>query len=1060
MAPEGSPDTLTGSTSAGFALTYEDQSVYKFTGSTGNLESVTDENNNTTSFTYNGSAQIEKVTDQNGESLTFTYNSAGLVKSVSDPLKHVIEYGYKEGDLISVTQPGESALRWQFAYEGNAQMTELVDGRGGKTAYKYNSGHQVASKKDPVGRTTKYEYGSTFTQITNEATGAVTDEYLTSSGQLVEIIHGAGTGHATSEAFTYNTKGDKVSYSNGDGQIWHYEYNSVGDRTLEEDPEGHKVKHEYNTKHQITEETLPDGETTKYERDSHGNVLAEEREAPEKQTQKITYKYNEHGDLESKTNALKQTWNYKYDPAGERTEEVDPLGDKHTWKYNEDEQETSAISPRGYETGKESSYTTTTERNARGLPTKIIAPLKHETLFEYDGDNNVVKKTDPESDATKYEYDADNELIQTEEPNKVKQKSEYDGAGRVIKQTGGNEYPTEYKRNVLEQVEEIVEPGERKTTKEYDGAGNLTAVKDAEKRTTKYGYYPDNLLKEITYSDGKTSAVQYEYNADGKRSKMVDGTGTTVYQYDQLDRLAATEDGHGDKVKYAYNLDNQPTTITYPNGESVTRAYDHAERLTEVTDWKGNTTQFKYDADSDLTATVYPSATSGEDKYTYDETDSMKEVKMFNGSEALASIAYTRNKNGLVTKATDTGLPGEEKPAYSYDENSRLTKGAGIAYKYDGDNNTTTIGTEKLTYKTNDELEKRETSKKESVATYAFSEVGQRIKTAPKSGPATTYEYNQAGDMTGVDRPKEGTITVIEDTYTYNGDGLRASRKPGAEAATYMTWDATEGLPLILNDGTYSAIYGPEHEVVEQVNSKNEATYLHHDQQGSVRVITNAVGTKVGEITYDAYGNPVKESTGFGLTPFDYDGQYTDADTGLIYLRARYYDPVTAQFLAVDPALEASRAVYGYAGQDPLSNGDPSGLLPWSKKVKEAIARCRVWKNWHSPVSPYYAKQHGKPVIYSACSDLLSLPAEVYGTGKQSSGSNISPGKAAADLIVGAGVIASGIVAAVACGVGEGAEGLEGLAVEGHCAQAAIGVITVGGGAFGRGLYELDHELR
>jgi len=34
-------------------------------------------------------------------------------------------------------------------------------------------------------------------------------------------------------------------------------------------------------------------------------------------------------------------------------------------------------------------------------------------------------------------------------------------------------------------------------------------------------------------------------------------------------------------------------------------------------------------------------------------------------------------------------------------------------------------------------------------------------------------------------------------------------------------------------------------------------------------------------------------------TPFGYAGQYTDAESSLQYLRARYYDPDTQQFLTV-----------------------------------------------------------------------------------------------------------------------------------------------------------------
>jgi RHS repeat-associated protein len=57
-------------------------------------------------------------------------------------------------------------------------------------------------------------------------------------------------------------------------------------------------------------------------------------------------------------------------------------------------------------------------------------------------------------------------------------------------------------------------------------------------------------------------------------------------------------------------------------------------------------------------------------------------------------------------------------------------------------------------------------------------------------------------------------------------------------------------------------------------------------------------------------------------------GQYTSTDTGLIYLRARVYDPATAQFLSVDPLAPTTRAPYTYAEDSPLNFGDPTGL--WS----------------------------------------------------------------------------------------------------------------------------------
>jgi RHS repeat-associated protein len=128
--------------------------------------------------------------------------------------------------------------------------------------------------------------------------------------------------------------------------------------------------------------------------------------------------------------------------------------------------------------------------------------------------------------------------------------------------------------------------------------------------------------------------------------------------------------------------------------------------------------------------------------------------------------------------------------------------------------------------------------------------------------------------------------------------------------------------------GTNSYIYGPGGIPVEQISGAETPTYLHHDQQGSTRLITGSAGTVTGKCTYGAYGSPTCEGT--TTTPLGYDGQYTSTDTKLIYLRARTYDPATAQFLTADPALVITRAPYAYANDNPLNHGDVSGLSSWN----------------------------------------------------------------------------------------------------------------------------------
>ena len=325
---------------------------------------------------------------------------------------------------------------------------------------------------------------------------------------------------------------------------------------------------------------------------------------------------------------------------------------------------------------------------------------------------------------------------------------------------------------------------------------------------------------------------------------------------------------------------------------------------------------------------TFPGETKNEDKYAYNDADQMSEVKMLKSAETLASLAYTRDNDGQVKTTTTTGLPGPESTESTYDENNRLAKAGGTEYEYDAADNPTKVGSTTQTFNEASELEKG------AGATYSYDELGERTKDTPEKGPATTYGYDQAGNLTSVERPKEGETTEIKDTYTYDGSGLRASQTING-TTSHLAWDQTEGLPLILNDGTNSYVYGPEGLPVEQISSGGTVTYLHHDQQGSTRLLTGSTGTVTGKCTYGAYGAPTCEGT--ATTPIGYDSQYTNSDTGLIYMRARTYDPATAQFLSIDPVAGLTLAPYDYTYDNPLNAVDPTGLLSW-ENVSNAAA--------------------------------------------------------------------------------------------------------------------------
>jgi RHS repeat-associated protein len=135
-------------------------------------------------------------------------------------------------------------------------------------------------------------------------------------------------------------------------------------------------------------------------------------------------------------------------------------------------------------------------------------------------------------------------------------------------------------------------------------------------------------------------------------------------------------------------------------------------------------------------------------------------------------------------------------------------------------------------------------------------------------------------------------------------------------------------LPQVITAGSTSYVYGPGGQPVEEI-SGTAPTYLLQDQQGSTRLLTNSLGAVTGTYSYGSYGTAISH-TGTGTTALQYDGQYTDAESGYQYLRSRYYDPTVGQFLAADPAVALTGEPYQYGDENPLNAIDPTGLSWWS----------------------------------------------------------------------------------------------------------------------------------
>jgi RHS repeat-associated protein len=99
--------------------------------------------------------------------------------------------------------------------------------------------------------------------------------------------------------------------------------------------------------------------------------------------------------------------------------------------------------------------------------------------------------------------------------------------------------------------------------------------------------------------------------------------------------------------------------------------------------------------------------------------------------------------------------------------------------------------------------------------------------------------------------------------------------------------------------------------------------YFSQDHLGSTTALTDSKGAVVEREAYDAYGN----SAGSAKTRYGFTGRERDAVTGLMYYRARWYDPQLGRFISEDPiGLEGGINQFAYVGNNPQNGKDPSGL--------------------------------------------------------------------------------------------------------------------------------------
>lgn len=905
----------------------------------GNVVATTDALGGVTRYTYDANNKELSVTDPLGRITVYTRDGFGRELTRTDPLGNVTRKTYDAfGNELTKTDALGNSARNVFDAAGN--LTLSVDVTGAISTFVNDSSGRVLSAVLPSGATLNFEYsGGTQATAFTDANGLATAFTYDANGRetsRTSTVQTAG-GRATATATTaYDADGRVVAVTDALGNTTRTEYDATGRVTATVDALGGRTTFAYDPVGHLILTTRPDGSTLQAAYDADGRKVSNTDAAG-----RVTrYEYDVLGRLTATDYPDGTRTVTEYDAAGQATATVDELGDRTQYQHDADGRQVAVTDPLG--------TVTRTTYDAIGNVLTVTDPLGHVVTDVYDqygrmtgivnpdgtsarqtldAAGRVVALTDENGRTTRFQYTAGGQLADVTDALGNVTRYEYDTSGRLTSQTDANGHVTHYEYDVLGRLTARILPGGQAWRTEYDALGRIARTTDPDGNVVAYAYDSLGRVVAKTRSDGVTFA--YTYTATGQLATATDPRGVTTYAYDAHDRLLASTGPDGQAIRYTYDAAGRTATVTTPGG-TVQYAYDADGRLTTVTDPTLGETRYTYNAAGQLTRTDFPNGVS--ETRTYDVNGRLTGQTATGLAGNLIDYHYTYDPTGRVVEFTGDGATVD----YTYDADCRLVRehtasGTDVSYTYDAVGNrltrTDANGATVYQYDINDRLTRTTTGA--AVTVYSYDAAGNQIR-SQSGADHSDYTWDAENRMTRADVTAGGTTSTERSVYDASGNRV-AVLNAGGE--TRYLLDVSGRLPRVVAEYTptggltATTVYGDG--LIGEDRGGVASTFL-TDGLGSVRVVSSAAGLVLARYGYDAFGN-VSVSSGVSGSVFRFTGQPQSALTGLMYLRARLYDPATGRFQSSDPftgllALPMTRNKYLYVLNDPLNLVDPTGL--------------------------------------------------------------------------------------------------------------------------------------
>ena len=408
----------------------------------------------------------------------------------------------------------------------------------------------------------------------------------------------------------------------------------------------------------------------------------------------------------------------------------------------------------------------------------------------------------------------------------------------------------------------------------------------------------------------------------------------------------ATINSNGTAWTYGYTALNQPRTETLGYGAQV------------------NTVTWGYNPNGHVSSLGYPDGTVG---YAINALGEITGIGGYasaisyhpNGAVAGYTLAngvvhsLSLNTRGLPLVNRDAGVMQDQ---YSYDANGNVAsitdQQEGITSRglgYDGLDRLTTAnapslwGSGSYSYDVLDNLRSSTLGGRSTV--YAY-DANNRLSTLNINGAYTGFSFDAQGNVNGrgnqgyyFDQGNRLQLANGIASYVYDGHGRRVVINSSSGGQVRLQMYSQGGQLLYGTTQQGASVFGTRYVYLgsKQIaeTSAGVTTFAHTDALGSPVARTTAAGALQSRTRFEPYG-----SVAAGTIPgtgnqaaLGFTGHVNDADTGLVYMQQRYYDPVAGRFLSVDPVttdldLAASFNRYAYAQNNPLRYTDPDGRNP------------------------------------------------------------------------------------------------------------------------------------